>query len=281
MEYLIILLGAITVGWIADTVLRQREASSTGGILAAADAIAIETLMHPLDRYLPGLVAMTDSALVNAGPLFSRDKGRQYIARSLVRATVAAIVVLFLALLLGTHPAKAAGAAFLMFVVVTALFAARLRDAVGQRAKVLDREFPYFLDFLVMVKEAGANLPQSVELFVRSAPKTVLGKEMDLILDLSRGPGGLSSALEKYQLTCPSETGRNALAGITEAEKYGAESGAMLRVTAFDMRERRNELARSAAESLKGKSMLPAMIILIGALLMIAAGNLPVLMFGF
>ncbi len=157
--------------------------------------------------------------------------------------------------------------------------AARLLE---ERTKALDREFPYFLDFIVMTKQAGAILMDSIRMFVEATDGSVLAAEMDdLITNQAMGPGGLLGALSDYREICPSEVGKTALMAIIAAEPVGAESSTSLSSLAGDMRHERRQRAEREAESIRSKIMMPVTVMLMGAIIMILSGFLPQILFGF
>lgn len=164
---------------------------------------------------------------------------------------------------------------FLMHIRIIA----RLLEA---RTKALDKEFPYFLDFIVMTKQAGAILIDSIRLFVEATGGSRLAREMDdLITNQAMGPQGLLGALSNYRETCPSEVGKTALMAIISAEPVGAESSTSLTSLAGDMRHERRQRAEREAESIRSKIMMPVTVMLMGAMIMILSGFLPQILFGF
>ncbi len=230
-------------------------------------------LLSPLfARHMADTVARIDRVLVLAGDPFGGITGAQYLALTAFGMLYPVFMAGF-ALAMG-FSLKMTGLLALMALVLVGTFSWWSLDRVyKKRMRALDIEFPYFLDFTVMSKEAGATLQQAIDLFVTSSPDTELGRSLAGVLNAAFGSGGLLGALKDFSDTCPSPNGRTTLQAILKAEPMGAESGTLLREIARDLRARRFEAAEKAAEMLKGRIMVPTMLMFVGAFLMILAGS--------
>lgn len=144
-----------------------------------------------------------------------------------------------------------------------------------QYTKRLDRQFPYFLEFIVMVKEAGETLSGALKLYVKTAGDSELSRAMTVVADgIARHKDGLKGALMEFHDRCPSEDGCATIRAIIKSEEMGARSTAMLRDIANDMRARRYEAIEKEAEKLKSKSNGPAFLMFAAAIVMLLAGSM-------
>lgn len=258
-------LGALSKSLRAD---EQMVLFKVPGVEAATFALAPTIRRHAGD-----LCARLDGLLVEAGRPFGGRDAARIVALAIVMPLVTTPLIAtasFLALSSGT----ALMLTTLYPITLVAYVVAAVRSAHEGRRRRLDREFPYFLDFLVMVKEAGATLRQSLTLYVASAPDTEVGRSMGDVLTAEAGKGGLPGALHDFADGAPSHLVRSTTLSIVAAEEMGARSTEMLRELANDQRARRSEAAERAAESLKSKSTIPMVIMFMGAFMMILSGSL-------
>ncbi len=279
--FAIVLLAAATVvaaGWAVmsidlDALTRSLHAPEEMVLFKVPGVEAVTLALAPtIRRHAGDACARLDRFLVEAGQPFGRRDAARIVALGIVAPLVSVplAALTFLWLPAGTALFLTAlyPAGLIAYVVLS------VRSAHEGRRRRLDREFPYFLDFLVMVKEAGATLRHSLTLYVASAPDTEVGRSMGDVLTAEAGKGGLPGALRDFADRAPSHLVRSTTLSIVAAEEMGARSTEMLRELAGDQRARRSEAAERAAESLKSKSTIPMVIMFMGAFMMILSGSL-------
>lgn len=235
---------------------------------------ALETLTPAMYAIAPTTLGQLDHKLIMAGrPLERLNAGQLFSLAAIAAGLYAPLLLFALWIAFG-----AAGIllAFVLgiagpFVLVTYL----ISSAYNIRARRLDQQFPYFLDFLVMLKEAGENLPMALRAYVNASGVNELGEAMRVVVDgVQNHREGLRGALMDFQEECPSEIGRSTLRSVVTAEEMGARSTSMLRDIARDMRSTRYEQAEKAAEQLRARSTIPAVVMFTGAFLIILAGSI-------
>lgn len=236
---------------------------------------AVDALAPSLQTAMPGIMASQDHRLLLAGRPMSGIRASQMLALFLLYPGL--IALLFLFLMVGER--SGVGSALL---VVSLSFAAAvsawfifIQSLFSRRRRRLDQQFPYFLDFVLMMKEAGETLPASLRLYVANNPGLELTDHMRrVVAGVETHKDGLPGAVMEFHEECASDLGKTTLLSILKAEEMGARSSAMLRDIASDMRLKRYEEAEKTAEALKSKSMFPAVLMFMGAFIMVLAGSL-------
>lgn len=277
-------LATVTYGLLIHHVLsaRDKATSASAGLLADLSE-TFGNAFGPLFRErMPELSQRYDEKIKLSGAIGLPRDGARFAGAAFGFGLVMFVLILPVCLVGGTGLVLGLFLS-LVFGAIGFIGGVRYLDRILEsRTKALDREFPYFLDFVVMTKQAGAILADSISLFVEAAGKSVLGGEMrTLITTTSKGPGGLLGALAAYRDTCPSESGRNALMAIIAVEPVGAENSETLSSLASDMRFARKQRGERAAESIKSSIMVPVTVMLAGVMIIILAGSLPNILFGF
>jgi len=210
-----------------------------------------------------------DSILRLAGRPWGGINGVQYVSLLVVvGGGFGAVIAMLLLLLSGGFPA----ALILGGLVagLTALFGwLKLHDLVLRRRERITREFPYFLDLLVMSAESGAILHECMELYVESNPYTLFADEVRLALvDEARG-GSPAAALEALAGRMISDDVRETIIAIVEAERRGAAKVQAMRDLAAHVRSRRWQAAEDASKAVQTKIILPVMLLAISIMILI------------
>ncbi|WP_422374218.1 type II secretion system F family protein [Roseibium sp.] len=283
METVFVLCAGLTGGLLAWTVLSVDFRKAMTGDLKSENPVDRFPLSRPivnslaplLRRLLPESMARLERHMVLAGRPYGGVGAAEFLSLGILLSLVSVIV--FGAMMsisdIGTGTKQLL---LLMSLVLPLLWAiTSIRTAYVKRTRDLDNQFPYFLDFLVMMKEAGDTLPSALELYVAASPKMALSDAISVVV---RGTNahkeGLHGAIRDFIDTCPSEIGRSTLQSILRSENMGARSTAMLRDISRDLREKRYEKAEKAAEALKARSMFPMVIMFAGTFLIILSGSL-------
>lgn len=234
----------------------------------------VQAIAPTLREGLPGVVDQLERKLILAGRPGGRIRADEILAAALVATAVyAPICAAAFGTLMGSSGLVLGAAVGVFGPIGYALFS--VDRTLKTRTRRFDQQFPYLLDFLVMMKEAGENLPMALRLYVNSVGATELGDAMRVVADgMNTHVDGLRGALMDLHDECPSAVGRSTIQSILVAEDMGARSTAMLRDIARDMRSTRYEQAEKLAERIKAASAIPAVIMFTGAFLIILAGSL-------
>ncbi len=240
-----------------------------------------EALAPVLRRAFPGIVARLNHMLVEAGRPDNGVDAARFVAARVIGAAVAA-VNLAVPAAIGMITWKTAILGMVIAVIVFAgISVYSIKDLHDKRRKKLDQQFPDFLDFVLMLKEAGETLSASLHLYVINNPDLELAEHIRrVVAGLDTHKDGLPGAVMEFHHECASELGQTTLLSILKAEEMGARAAVMLREVALDMRQKRYEVAEKKAEALKSSSMFPAVVMFMGAFLALLAGSLGTLFSG-
>jgi Flp pilus assembly protein TadB len=283
MKLAFILLAGLTTGYLLWALwgldfrnVLKRTAKSKNPIDATPLSRPFVDAVAPyIRRMFPDLMQRIDRVIVLSGRPYGTARAHELIAHGIF-VSLSALIVCSIAL--SVADVGAGTARFLLLAAAVLPFMSvvlQIYYGLKTRTKRLDHQFPYFLDFLVMMKEAGDNLPSALRLYVSSSPNLELSEAIGgVVRGMDSHKGGLHGAIQDFIDTCPSEVGRTTLTSILKAEEMGARSTAMLRDIARDLRAKRYEQAEKEAEALKSRSMFPMVIMFAGAFLMILAGSL-------
>lgn len=231
----------------------------------------VELLLDRFGDALAGTAADIDRKLVFAGRPFGGISGREYVALIVVSGALGFVVLAILFGIASRSPlgALAAGCFFGALPPVYLWLAAD--DRMQTRAEQLSREFPYFLDLLVMTQQAQATLPESLRLYAEAAPGTVMSEEVEQTLkDVALGTG-LIEALQRLERRIKASEVVRVIRAMIQGELEGSNRLELLRDHAKDLRFQRWERADRSSETLKAKIVMPAMLIVTSILLLVLA----------
>lgn len=270
---------ALLVWWIGDLLgsvrTVRRSAGGEGPPPNIVDKVGMRTPVEFLiERFGPSLAgpgAGIDRKLVYAGRPFGGVSGVEYVALLVAIGVLGFVLftVLFAmasgSLIGGLVAGCLFGAMPPIYLWVTA------DDRMQNRAEQLSREFPYFLDLVVMTQQAQATLPESLRLYAEAAPGTIMAEEVEQTLkDVALGTG-LIESLQRLERRVKAEEVVRVIRALIQGELEGSNRLELLREHAKDLRFRRWEKADRASETLKAKIVMPAMLIVVSILLLVLA----------
>lgn len=236
-----------------------------------------------MDRYrLRGLVALIepyvegawskrlDHRLYAAGSPWGGTSGSEYLALGIIGLAASLLAGLVLGFLL-----KGIGwglfFALLFALPVGAAWHVALSSTIKRRIEMTWREFPFFLDTLVMTMEGGATLAQAIEIYVRSNPQSTFAADLSNAVNRSQAGTDIIGALEETKDRIIKSEIKQTMQNILTAEIEGADRLHLMRENADDMRARRWEESEKMTETLRTKIVLPTMLIFMSVMLLILA----------
>lgn len=231
----------------------------------------VEFVLARFNGLIAGPGRTIDQKLVYAGRPFGGITGEEYIALVAVMAVIGALLlgVLF-GLALG-NPIGGFLAGLILGLLPAVYFWVLVDDRVHNRRDRISREFPYFLDLVVMTQQAQATLPESLRLYAEAAPDTAMAEEIDQVLkDVGLGTGVIE-ALQRLERRLTAEEVVRVIRAVIQGEIEGSNRLELLREHARDLRFRRWEKAERASEQLRAKIVMPAMMIVVSILLLVLA----------
>jgi tight adherence protein C len=138
----------------------------------------------------------------------------------------------------------------------------RLRELTKQRQARFEKEFPFFLDVLVLAMKAGLNFTAAVEQAVSSSRSGPVQQEFSRYLRESRTGVARRLALDRVaeRVMLPSVT--NFAASVVQAEQTGGSLGDVLADQARQRRQERFVRAEKLANQAPVKMLLPLIALL-------------------
>lgn len=138
----------------------------------------------------------------------------------------------------------------------------RLRELTKQRQARFEKEFPFFLDVLVLAMKAGLNFTAAVEQAVSSSRSGPVQQEFSRYLRESRTGVARRVALDRLaeRVLLPSVT--NFAASVIQAEQTGGSLGDVLADQARQRRQERFLRAEKLANQAPVKMLFPLIALL-------------------
>lgn len=177
---------------------------------------------------------------------------------SVLGTTIAAVLVLLFELRDPLHLAMAAALAPLSFLYPDL----RLREVTKQRQARFEKEFPFFLDVLVLIMKAGLNFTAALEQAASSMRHGPVQQEFSRYLRESRAGLARRSALDRLaaRVSLPAVT--NFVAAVAQAEQTGGSLGEVLTDQAKQRRQERFLRAEKLANQAPVKMLFPLIALL-------------------
>lgn len=138
----------------------------------------------------------------------------------------------------------------------------RLRELTKQRQARFEKEFPFFLDVLVLAMKAGLNFTAAVEQAVSSSHSGPVQQEFSRYLRESRAGVARRTALDRVaeRVMLPAVT--NFAASVVQAEQTGGSLGDVLADQARQRRQERFLRAEKLANQAPVKMLFPLIALL-------------------
>lgn len=122
-----------------------------------------------------------------------------------------------------------------------------LREATEKRNKSIFRELPFYLDIIILGVEAGTNFTGGLQQAVNKATDGPLRQEFNRVLRDIRAGKPRADALRDLGDRIDTESVRNVVSSIIQAEKTGSSLGPVLKAQADQLRTMRFQKAEKLA----------------------------------
>ncbi len=122
-----------------------------------------------------------------------------------------------------------------------------LREATEERNKSIFRELPFYLDIIILGVEAGTNFTGGLQQAVTKAMDGPLRQEFNRVLRDIRAGKPRAEALRDLGDRIDTESVRNVVSSIIQAEKTGSSLGPVLKAQADQLRSARFQKAEKLA----------------------------------
>jgi tight adherence protein C len=232
---------------------------------------AVEPLVRWMGVRVSGILsdkshAKFDLALTHAGDFLGLT-AEEYFGLSVL-----------ISLVLGTASAFAAyfDRRFIFLVptlgAVGALIPHLMIDSVrAQRFSSINRSLPYAIDLMALAMSAGLDFPGAVQQVVSKAKANeALRDELGYMLQQFQLGRTRAQALNELARRVPIQSVREFVSALVQAEERGSPVANALEIQAGTARVHRANLAENAASDMRGKMVLPTMMI-VGVSMMLVA----------
>jgi len=178
-------------------------------------------------------------------------------------------------------PALSAGAAFAKIraplCVVGLLWLAAypglwLRRALNARHRSIRRSLPFVLDLLTLSVEAGMDFMNALQRNVEHGKVDALGEELIRVIREMQVGKTRREALRDLSARVNLADLRSVVNALVQADELGVSIGAILRIQADQMRQRRFERAERLANEAPIKMLFPLMVFIFPAVFLILLG---------
>ncbi len=208
-------------------------------------------------RLSPDKLEKAHHTLQTAGQDFVLNPEQLYGLRVVGAGIVVAFFWLILAML---H--KQSASLFAMTLVLGAVLgwlypSLWLTERRKHRQRLVIKDLPVFLDFIVMAVEAGLNITGGIEQATLKGPKGPLAQEFRRLLRDMRSGLARAEALKRMAERMDMPQISSFTGTLIQADRVGASLGASLRVQADQRREERFLRAEKLALEAPVKMMLP------------------------
>jgi tight adherence protein C len=160
------------------------------------------------------------------------------------------------------------------------LLQTQVAESRDMRFKAVSRGLPIEIDLASMCLGAGMDFPGAIRLIVeqRNDPNDVLCHELSHVLrELDLGHTR-AAALRNFEARVPTESVREFVGAVVQAEEKGTPLSEVLRIQAGMLRMRRTILAEESA-SRAGVLMMIPLVMLLCSILIILMGSMMITTF--
>jgi tight adherence protein C len=176
------------------------------------------------------------------------------VMMGLTGGTLGIIATLVLGKYLFLVPLGAAIGAFLPHMAVD--------GARVQRFIEMNRGLPYAIDLMALSMSAGLDFPGSIHQVVSKAKANLtLKDELGYMLQQFQLGRTRAQVLNEFRERVPIEAVREFVHALLQAEERGTPVANVLEIQASTARIRRSNLAEAAASDMRGKMVLPTMML--------------------
>jgi tight adherence protein C len=138
----------------------------------------------------------------------------------------------------------------------------RLREVIKQRQSRFEKEFPFFLDVLVLAMRAGLNFTAALEQAVNSMRHGAVRQEFSRYLREQRAGLARRTAMDRLATRVHLPAVTNFVAAVAQAEQTGGSLGDVLADQARQRRQERFLRAEKLANQAPVKMLFPLIALL-------------------
>jgi tight adherence protein C len=151
------------------------------------------------------------------------------------------------------------------------LFVHSLADKARRRRASVKRRLAASIDLLALIMEVGGNFHDGLVALADDAGDHPLGQELQRVVADIRSGRSRKEALYGFAGRAADEDVRDLVFAIVKGEELGTPLASILTNQAEQMRFKRSQWAEKATQEAQVTLVFPAMLIMIGCLILVAA----------
>ncbi len=267
----------LAIGGAVDEYLREKQAYAIrfAGPMPANWVVGhLGRRLSPLSGPLRPLVRAIDARLARAGRPFGGLGGRELVGLAMAGGLVGASAAMLVASQFVVRPWREAVGLIWLPPLIPVLTVGLLYYAVSQKAQrqaeAVWREFPYFLDLMLLVLQAGGRPPRAIDIYISTRKGSALAKELE-VLRSELETLDFQEAMRRLETRVANENVRVVLRNVGQAVTAGTGLTGYVIEQAEELRFIRSELAERAAERLHSSSKLPEFLMVMAIALLLVA----------
>lgn len=144
-----------------------------------------------------------------------------------------------------------------------------LSSDVAKRAKRIDRDLPYGLDLMLLMLEAGANIPEALQAVANEGSYGPLGEELTGVVREVQHGNSFAQAMANFARRVPSDDILLIVQALTQGVAMGTPMAHVLRDQADLLRLKRTQNAERLAKEAGSKMTFPIVMIMFATFLLV------------
>lgn len=242
------------------------EVGGSGAMMAVHLLKRLGERLGGLADGFPESIRAIDEKLVLGGRPFEGLPARSLLALALAGGIVlAAVLAVWVAYRSDGRPDAAVALAWVPLLgaaVPWCVVRYRVSEQARRHTHRVRREFPYFLDMMLLVLQAGGRVQRAIDVYIETKPGSALAREL-VVLRGEMATLSPQSALLRLEARLGDESLRVILRNIGQAEGSGTELKQFVADQASELRFMRAQMAERAAERLKSDAKLPEFLMVV------------------
>ena len=148
----------------------------------------------------------------------------------------------------------------------------KLSDLAAARYKAVNRDLPFFIDYLSLAMGAGLDFNQAMEKVVEDAPKSPIRDEFAIVLRNMKLGMNRADALVEMERRLSSPSLKLFVQTLVQGMELGSDVVHTLQVMSETRQQKRVQVAEESAGKISVKMMIPMMCFVMPAVMIVLLG---------
>ena len=148
----------------------------------------------------------------------------------------------------------------------------KLSDLAAARYKAVNRDLPFFIDYLSLAMGAGLDFNQAMEKVVEDAPKSPIRDEFAIVLRNMKLGMNRADALVEMERRLSSPSLKLFVQTLVQGMELGSDVVHTLQVMSETLQQKRFQVAEESAGKISVKMMIPMMCFVMPAVMIVLLG---------